>query len=209
MQVLLIKNVDGLGRTGDIKEVAGGYAHNFLFARKLAVPVTDGAIKQAEITKEADKRRKERKVNEAKTLASMIDGRTVVFSAGRQGDRLYGSITNADIADKLGHTIGQDVDRRFIEIEHQSRRWESIALPSRPGRGHSDGFRPRRTIRRSLTARQDILLSHWLGNLFHGHPGRFAYAWRLRDACFLTYPRPERGSLVAHLETILKVPIIR
>jgi large subunit ribosomal protein L9 len=119
MQVLLIKNVDGLGRTGDIKEVAGGYAHNFLFTRKLAVPVTDGAIKQAEITKEADKRRKERKVHEAKTLASMMDGKTVVFHArAGEGDRLYGSITNADIADKLGHAIGQEVDRRFIEIEH-------------------------------------------------------------------------------------------
>jgi large subunit ribosomal protein L9 len=119
MQVLLIKNVEGLGRTGDIKEVTGGYAHNFLFARKLAVPVTDGAIKQAEITKEADKRRKERKTNEARTLASMMDGKTVAFHArAGEGDRLYGSITSADIADKLGQTIGQEVDRRFIEIEH-------------------------------------------------------------------------------------------
>jgi len=119
MQVLLIKNVDGLGRTGDIKEVAGGYAHNFLFARKLAVPVTDGAIKQAEITKDADKRRKERKVNEGKALASLMEGKTVVFHArAGEGDRLYGSITNADIADKLGHEIGQEVDRRFIEVEH-------------------------------------------------------------------------------------------
>ena len=119
MQVLLTKNVDGLGRAGDIKEVAGGYAHNFLFARKLAVPVTEGAIKQAEITKEADKRRKERKANDAKALASLMDGKTVVFHArAGEGDRLYGSITNADIADKLGRVIGQEVDRRFIEIEH-------------------------------------------------------------------------------------------
>ena len=119
MQVLLIKNVDGLGRIGDIKEVAGGYAHNYLFARKLAVPVTEGAIKQAELSKEADKRRKERKVNEGKALASLMDGKTVVFHARTgEGDRLYGSITNADIADKLGHAIGQEVDRRFIEVEH-------------------------------------------------------------------------------------------
>jgi len=119
MQVLLIKNVEGLGRIGDIKEVAGGYAHNFLFARKLAVPVTDGAIKQAEITKEADQRRKERKVNEGKALANLMEGKTVVFHArAGEGDRLYGSITNADIADKLGHEIGQEVDRRFIEVEH-------------------------------------------------------------------------------------------
>jgi large subunit ribosomal protein L9 len=119
MQVLLIKNVEGLGRTGDIKEVAGGYAHNFLFARKLAVPVTEGAIRQAEITKDADKRRKERKANEAKSLANLLEGKTVVFTArAGEGDRLYGSITSADIADKLSHAIGHEVDRRIIEIEH-------------------------------------------------------------------------------------------
>ena len=78
MQVLLIKNVDGLGRTGDIKEVAGGYAHNFLFARKLAVPVTEGAIKQAEITKEADKRRKERKVNNSYSGTGSLNRRNIV-----------------------------------------------------------------------------------------------------------------------------------
>jgi large subunit ribosomal protein L9 len=119
MQVLLIKNVDGLGRAGDIKEVAGGYAHNFLFARKLAVPVTEGAIKQAEITREADRRRKERKTNEARNLATRLDGQTVVFYArAGEGDRLYGSITSADIADRLSQAVGQEVDRRFVELEH-------------------------------------------------------------------------------------------
>lgn len=119
MQVLLTKNVDGLGRAGEIKEVAGGYAHNFLFARKLAVPVSEGALKQAEVVKEADVRRKERRATEAKTLADRLDGKVVVFHArAGDGDRLYGSITNADIADQLSRQVGQPVDRRLIELEH-------------------------------------------------------------------------------------------
>jgi large subunit ribosomal protein L9 len=138
MQVLLTKNVEGLGRSGDIKEVAAGYAHNFLFARKLAVPVTEGAIKQAEITKEADKRRKERKVNDAKTLANMLDGKTVIFHArAGEGERLYGSITNADIADKLSHAVGHEVDRRFIELEHPIKALGEHKVTVKTGAGSS------------------------------------------------------------------------
>jgi large subunit ribosomal protein L9 len=119
MQVLLTKNVEGLGRAGEIKEVAGGYAHNYLFARKLAVAVTEGAVRQAEVAKEADARRKERRANEAKTLADQLDGKTVVFHArAGDGERLYGSITNTDIADHLSRLIGRPVERRLIELEH-------------------------------------------------------------------------------------------
>lgn len=119
MQVLLTKNVEGLGRAGDIKEVAGGYAHNYLFARKLAVPVTEGAVRQAEVAKETDTRRKERRANEAKTLADLLDGKMVVLSArAGEGERLYGSITNGDIADHLSRLIGRPVERRLIELEH-------------------------------------------------------------------------------------------
>jgi large subunit ribosomal protein L9 len=119
MRVLLTKNVDGLGRAGEIKDVAGGYAHNFLFQRKLAVPVTEGAVKQAEVTKDTEARRKERLANQAKTLVGELDGKTVIFHArAGDGERLYGSITNADIAEQLGRLVGHDVERRFIELEH-------------------------------------------------------------------------------------------
>jgi large subunit ribosomal protein L9 len=119
MQVLLTKNVEGLGRAGDVKEVAAGYAHNFLLPHKLAVQVTEGAVKQAETTKAAEARRKERKASEAQILANQLEGKTVVFHTRvGEGDRLYGSITNADIAERLGRMIGRDVERRFIDLEH-------------------------------------------------------------------------------------------
>ncbi|OIO88775.1 MAG: 50S ribosomal protein L9 [Anaerolineae bacterium CG2_30_64_16] len=119
MQVLLLKDVEGLGRAGDIKHTSGGYAQNYLVPNKLAVVATDGAIKQARSIQDAAKRRSERKLTEAKTLAGRIEGQTLTLQmrAG-EGDRLYGSVTNADIAEKLSRAAGAEIDRRLVDIEH-------------------------------------------------------------------------------------------
>ncbi len=119
MQVLLLKDVEGIGRAGDIKEVAGGFALNYLIPRKLGVQATEGAQKQAKLLKDAAERRRDRKSTEAKVLAARVDGKTLTFKArAGDGDRLYGSITSADIAEALSKQIGTEVDRRFIELEH-------------------------------------------------------------------------------------------
>jgi len=119
MRVLLLKDVPGLGRAGEIKEVAGGHAQNYLFPHKLAAPVTEGAVRRVASVKEAAERKQERKTNEAKVLAGRLDGKTVIFKArAGEGDRLYGSITNADIAVELNKLAGIEVERRFIELEH-------------------------------------------------------------------------------------------
>jgi large subunit ribosomal protein L9 len=118
MQVLLLKDVDRLGEAGDIKRVADGYARNFLFPRGLAVLAKQGAIKQAELHREAATRREVKALSEAQALAQVLDGMTVTFQAraGEQ-DRLYGSITNVAIAEALSEKAGQEVDRRKIELE--------------------------------------------------------------------------------------------
>lgn len=117
MRVLLLKDVKGLGRAGEIKEVAGGYARNYLLPNKLVQPVTEGAVKQAQHIKEATASKQERKATEAKALAARLDGQTVTFKArSGEGERLYGSITSADIADALARAIGQPVDRKLVEI---------------------------------------------------------------------------------------------
>ena len=119
MQVMLLKDVPGLGQAGDIKHVAGGYAQNYLFVRKLALPATGGAIQQAKVLQQAAERRRERKTKQTKELAARLDGQEVVFSArAGEGDRLYGSITNQDVAEKLQAKTGVEVDRRFVELEH-------------------------------------------------------------------------------------------
>lgn len=118
MEVLLLEDVERLGLAGDIKRVADGYARNYLFPRGLAVIATPGAIKQAEKQRKADVRREAKALSEAQALAQILDGRTVTFQArAGESDRLYGSITNANIAEALEEQIDQEVDRRKIDLE--------------------------------------------------------------------------------------------
>ncbi len=118
MEVLLLKDVDRLGKAGEIKKVSDGFARNFLYPQGLAVAATPGAIKQAEALREAQAKRKAKELNEAQTLAQKLDGLTVTFQArAGESDRLYGSITNSHIADAIQEQAGLQVDRRKIALE--------------------------------------------------------------------------------------------
>lgn len=118
MEVLLLKDVEQLGQTGEIKRVADGYARNYLIPRGLATFATPGAIKQAELVRESDVRRQAKELDKAQALAQELDGRSVTFQArAGESDRLYGSITNANIAEALEKQVGKEVDRRKIEME--------------------------------------------------------------------------------------------
>jgi large subunit ribosomal protein L9 len=119
MQVLLLKDVEGLGHAGDIKHVAGGYAQNYLFPRNLAIPASEGALKQAKVLRDANERRQQAKTSQAKELAARLDGQVVIFRAkAGEGDRLYGSITGHDVAEALSRVAGTEVDHRFLQLEH-------------------------------------------------------------------------------------------
>lgn len=117
MEVLLLKDVEQLGEAGEIKRVANGYARNFLIPRGLAVIATPGAVKQVELQLESEARREAKELDEAQALAQALEGRTVTFQArAGESDRLYGSITNANIADALSEQVEQEVDRRKLEM---------------------------------------------------------------------------------------------
>ncbi len=117
MEVLLLKNVPGLGSAGQVKKVAEGYARNHLLPRKLAVPANAGAVKQAEALKEASVRREAKTRAEAEQLAALLQQTTLTFHAkAGEGERLFGSITSADIADALAREKGISIDRRKIEL---------------------------------------------------------------------------------------------
>jgi large subunit ribosomal protein L9 len=117
MDVLLLQDVETLGQAGDIKRVADGYARNYLIPRQLAVLATPGAIKQAKVQRQAVANREVKELDEAKALAERLDGVSVTFQArAGETDRLYGSITNVAIAEALEKEIGQEVDRRKIEL---------------------------------------------------------------------------------------------
>lgn len=119
VKVLLLKDVAELGHAGDVYAVAGGYARNYLMPRGLAVLATRGAMKQAEEIKSAAMRRRARERANAEAQAQMIGGKKLLFAANAgENDRLYGSVTTSDIAEKLTAAVGFDIDRRRIELDH-------------------------------------------------------------------------------------------
>ena len=117
MKIVLMKDVPNLGAAGEVKEVADGYARNYLMPKGFAALATKGLIKQAQERAEAQRKRDLRSRTDAEALAQRINGQTVRFTA-RVGelDRLYGSITNVDIAEKLSSQIGAEIDRRRVEL---------------------------------------------------------------------------------------------
>ncbi len=122
VKVLLTKDVAELGQAGNVYNVAGGYARNYLMPRGLAVLATRGALKQAEEIKAVATRRRARERANAEAQAQMIANRKLLFTANAgENDRLYGSVTTTDIAAKLSASVGFEVDRRRIELEHAIR----------------------------------------------------------------------------------------
>ena len=117
MKIVLLKDVANLGTAGEVKEVADGYARNYLVPQGFATLATKGLIKQAQERAEAQRKREFKARTDAEALSQRINGQTLRFVA-RVGelDRLYGSITNVDIAEKLAAQVGIDVDRRRVEL---------------------------------------------------------------------------------------------
>ena len=113
MKVVFIEDVSPKDKKGDIKEVSDGYARNYLLPRGLALPATAGAVKTAEKISQERERKRVRMHDEYVELAKQIEGKEVRFKrkASAKGT-LHGSITSADIADKLSNLINVDVDKK-------------------------------------------------------------------------------------------------
>ena len=117
MKVILTSDVATLGKSGELKDVADGYARNFLVPRKLAVPAAGGAFRawQHDIASREDKRKRERE--EAEIAAQRISSTTLTMGVKvGVGVKLYGSITAKDIADALGRR-GIIVDRHKVDLD--------------------------------------------------------------------------------------------
>lgn len=112
MKVILTQEVPNLGEAGDIKNVATGYARNYLFPKKLAVPATPGNLSDFERRRAAVAGREERLTRRVEALAQRLGAVTLTFEA-RAGEKgqLYGSITPADIAEALERETGESFDR--------------------------------------------------------------------------------------------------
>jgi len=117
MKVIFLQDVPSVARAGEIKEVASGYGRNFLIPQKLALLASSPAVSLAEAQRKIGARNQQQTEAELVEMASKLDGREVFLNA-RVGakDRLYGSITNADIAADLESTTGLVIDKKKIEL---------------------------------------------------------------------------------------------
>ncbi len=122
MRVVLTQDVPNLGKVGDVKDVADGYGRNYLIPKGLAVLGTVSALKNVDELKRAEAKKMARRLQSAQEVANRLSALDLHFKAraGEEG-RLYGSITNADIADAIQAQTGQEVDRRRIELDEPIR----------------------------------------------------------------------------------------
>ncbi len=132
MKVIFLEDVRNVASAGETKEVADGYGRHFLLPRKLAVLANSQAsvVVEAQLKKIALKRAQTEA--EMAELAGKLDGTEVTLKA-RTGakDRLYGSITSADIADGLSSSAGLVIDKRKIELEEPIRQLGSYEVTVR------------------------------------------------------------------------------
>jgi large subunit ribosomal protein L9 len=116
--VLFVKEVPGTAKAGDVKEVSPGYARNFLLPKRIAVAADDRMVEQIKQKEEAVRRRAEKALNEARDAAARLKKLTVtIYAKTGEGGRLFGSVTNADIATQLKREAGLDLDKRKIEVD--------------------------------------------------------------------------------------------
>ena len=115
---MLTKDVENVGRAGDVKEVADGYGRNFLLPRNLAVAAGKGAESEAKRLRDAATKREAKDRNEAQAVADEISNKTVVvrLKVGAE-DKAFGSITNQDIAQALKAQHRVEIDRHKIDLK--------------------------------------------------------------------------------------------
>jgi len=118
MRVILKQDIRSLGKRGDVKEVADGYARNFLFPKGLAIEATSGNLKILSDQKAMAAQKEQKEQEEAKELAGRLNGLEINFKVKTgEGGRLFGSITGKDLADQIYQKTKIAVDKRKLEME--------------------------------------------------------------------------------------------
>lgn len=117
MKVVLLADVKGLGKKGELCNASDGYARNFLFPKKLAVEADNAALNELKNREESAAHHKQEEINKAKETASLLDGKTVTLTAkaGSAG-RLFGSVTSKEIATQIKNELGIEIDRKKMSV---------------------------------------------------------------------------------------------
>lgn len=120
MKLVLYSDVKALGKRGDVVDVADGYARNFLLPRRLAGEADKGALAQLDAQHKAQERRDAQELAEARASAARIESAKIVVraKAGENG-KLFGAVTNADVAAAIAATVSILVDKHKVELPRQ------------------------------------------------------------------------------------------
>lgn len=118
MKVILLEDVAKLGQKGEVVDVADGYARNYLMPRGLVKQATAGGLKELKVVKEREAEHKKKQKKKAQALADQLEGKAVdiITKAGDKG-RLFGSVTNKEIAEAIHGQYQVKVDRRKIDLK--------------------------------------------------------------------------------------------
>jgi len=117
MKVILLKDVKGKGKKGDIINISDGYARNYLFPRKLAEEATQNSINILNKQKEKERKLKLAEIEKAQKLAESLKGKElkIIAKAGENG-KLFGAITNKDIANEINKKFNLNIDKKKVFI---------------------------------------------------------------------------------------------
>ncbi len=117
MKVVLLADVKGKGKKGDLCQVSDGYARNFLFPKNLAIEADSAAMSELKSREESKAHHKKEEIARANELASMLNGKTVVIKAkaGTAG-RLFGSVTSKEIAAEIKKSFDIEIDRKKMSV---------------------------------------------------------------------------------------------
>lgn len=118
MEIILREDVKKLGKKGEVISVADGYAKNYLFPRKLALPLTRSSQKALEAEKKDQAQKEKRLEKEAKQIAKQLESKKfkIMSRSGEEG-KLFGSITSQDIADAIKDQAGVEISKRDVLLE--------------------------------------------------------------------------------------------
>jgi large subunit ribosomal protein L9 len=133
MKVILKEDMSNLGVAGDVVDVKPGYARNYLLPQGLAYLASAANVRRIEEEQKQREERSRREYLEARRRASQLQGKQLVFQAraGEEG-KLFGSVTNADIADRLNETgLDFEIDRRWIHLEEPLKALGEFSVPVR------------------------------------------------------------------------------
>lgn len=118
VQLVLSKDVSKLGKSGDLVEVAPGYARNYLIPQGVAVPTTPGILRQVERRKELERQRLLEEKQQAETRKKALEtiGRFTIAKQAGEKEAIFGTVTSQDVATAILEASSQEVDRRGITV---------------------------------------------------------------------------------------------